>query len=139
MRIKLCDDPGRFSHLPRFENHWASFKETYGADFEAHVYGVEHRHGRKLFLLLPQPEVLWDVLYSDAVQFDVIDPTVPDEWGVDQTALTDLGDQPRPPDGFWGYPIFSSTPDFVWRLSEADLSDREKASIIELVARCHYR
>lgn len=136
MRVALTKDESSFAHLPNDEVHWSILKETEGPNFSPLVYGVEFREGRKLFLLIPDRYYPEDVFFCDASQFYIVDSVVPMEWGLSHSEFNLIYQSKNPPENrFVGYPVFSSSEDFVWRLSEGDLTDKEWNEIKQLLQR----
>ena len=133
MRVALKSKPEDLADLPAGQNHWKMLYDTEGANFTTKVYGIDYRDGIKFYLLIPDKHGPMDVFYSRAEIFDIVDETIPKEWGISKQGITLLETSTPQLTKFIGYPIFRRSEDFIWRLSEGDLSESEKKAVLDVL------
>lgn len=133
MKVVVTKNTDRFAWMPRQSVHWHSLRETCpeGTSFE--VYGVERRDNDVMFLLIPDPTIPVDVFYSNSLQYDIVDDHIPEDWDSSDELVQEVLKGQGPNRTLLGYQILRSTEDFIWRLSEGDLTDDEKRKVLALV------
>ncbi|WP_415400635.1 hypothetical protein [Tateyamaria sp. SN3-11] len=133
MKIALTENEAAFAGVPADKRHWKMLKDTEGPDFSCSVLGIEVRADGTYFLMIPDREIPSDVFFSRVEQYEVIDSSVPSEWNCDAQTIADALSGVGKVNRFLGFPIFASTEDFVFRLSEEDLTHEEMEQVVAAI------
>ncbi|UWQ98628.1 hypothetical protein K3729_14485 [Rhodobacteraceae bacterium S2214] len=104
---------------------WQSHLNEMGVGAEVEVWGVSKRDARCLLLLIPYSDTLGDIFFSRAESWEFLDTNIPNSWKTKFEVFDELLAPVVEDFDLIADPLFRSTKDFLWRLSEDQLSSTE--------------
>lgn len=134
-RLRPLPTRGKIDH--ESGHIWSSAIDEFGIGTDVEVFGVSKRKGRCYLLLIPYPEVLGDVFFVRTECWEVLDGALPDTWNTDFTAFSELLHPSVDNFELIADPLFLSTRDFIWRLSEEQLNASERNGVRTIVRMAH--
>ena len=137
MRARLRPLPisGQIDH--ELGHSWSSAINEFGIGTDVEVFGVSKRKGQFYLLLIPYPDILGDVFFVRTECWEVLDGTLPGTWNTGFTAFSELLHPSVDDFELVADPLFLSTKDFIWRLSEERLNAGEWKGVRTIVRMAH--
>ncbi|UWQ99740.1 hypothetical protein K3729_02775 [Rhodobacteraceae bacterium S2214] len=125
MRVRLQPFPAQQELDEDLAHSWQSHLNEMGVGAEVNVWGVSKRGGRCLLLLIPYSDMLGDVFFSRIESWEFLDTSIPNSWRTKFEVFDELLAPVVKDFDLIADPLFRSTKDFLWRLSENQLSSTE--------------